>query len=155
MPGMCETLILLILLFFYILDELDDIRRRTVSEYWPPFLTGVAECAVRPLVVCSLYLAGLTGRREVRLCRIAGRTCELRRALVQARPVGARQAVGPIRFQGVPVASQWAIWIIWIALGYREGRRLCHMERRHHRHDHHHGLAGDCPDVRRNAGRRP
>ena len=105
MPGMCETLILLILLFFYILDELDDIRRRTVSEYWPPFLTGVAECAVRPLVVCSLYLAGLTGRREVRLCRIAGRTCELRRALVQARPVGTRQAVGPIRFQGVPVAS--------------------------------------------------
>ena len=135
----------------HVRDEFDNIRRQALAERWHPLIQGLAECSVSKNVVCSLDLAGLTGRRHqsvtraierrmkqrsyflpaksryvaptglrsgmyimkpgrrlsrsglherghrrVRLLRIAGRACELRRALVQARPVDTRQAMASV-----------------------------------------------------------
>ena len=53
----------------HVLDELNDIRRRALAERWHPFTQGFAECCIRPHVVCSLDLAGLTGRRHQSVTR--------------------------------------------------------------------------------------
>ena len=60
-------------------------RRRTVAEHWPPFLTGFAECAVRPHVVCSLDLAGFTGRRHQSVTRAIERRMKQRSYFLPAK----------------------------------------------------------------------
>ena len=74
----------------HVFDELNDIRRRAVAEHWAPFLIGFAECCISRNVVCSLDLAGLTGRRHQNVVRAIERRVERKRGRSAIYPTKSR-----------------------------------------------------------------
>ena len=59
-------------------EALDHIRRQALAERWHYLQQGFAECSVSKKVVCSLDLAGLTGRRHQSVTRAIERRMEQR-----------------------------------------------------------------------------
>ena len=62
----------------HVRDALDNIRRQALAERWHPLIQGLAECSVSKNVVCSLDLAGLTGRRHQSVTRAIERRMKQR-----------------------------------------------------------------------------
>ena len=58
--------------------ELDKLDRQARKENWTPFMQGFAECMVNKNVICSLDIAGLTGRRHDSVLRFMDRRREKR-----------------------------------------------------------------------------
>lgn len=74
----------------HVRDALDNIRRQALAELWHPFQQTFAECSVRPNVVCSLDLAGLTGRRHQSVTRAIERRVERTRGRSAICPTKSR-----------------------------------------------------------------
>ena len=62
--------------------ELAKLDRQAREEKWTPFMQGFAECMVNKNVVCSLDIAGLTGRRHDSVLRFMDRRREKRRGFL-------------------------------------------------------------------------
>ena len=58
--------------------ELLKMDRQARKENWTPFMQGFAECMVNKNVICSLDIAGLTGRRHDSVLRFMDRRREKR-----------------------------------------------------------------------------
>lgn len=58
--------------------ELAKMDRQAREEKWTPFMQGFAECMVNKNVICSLDIAGLTGRRHDSVLRFMDRRREKR-----------------------------------------------------------------------------
>lgn len=58
--------------------ELAKMDRQAREERWTPFMQGFAECMVNKNVICSLDIAGLTGRRHDSVLRFMDRRREKR-----------------------------------------------------------------------------
>ena len=58
--------------------ELLKMDRQAREERWTPFVHGFAECMVNKNVICSLDIAGLTGRRHDSVLRFMDRRREKR-----------------------------------------------------------------------------
>ena len=53
----------------HVREVFDHIRKKAIAERWHYLQQGFAECSVNKNVVCSLDLAGLTGRRHQSITR--------------------------------------------------------------------------------------
>ncbi|MFR0874950.1 MAG: hypothetical protein ACLSHC_10355 [Bilophila wadsworthia] len=69
----------------HVRDELDNIRHQALAESWHPLIQGLAECSVSKNVVCSLDIAGLTGRRHQSVTRAIERRMKQRSYFLPAK----------------------------------------------------------------------
>lgn len=88
----------------HVLDTLNGICRQAFAEHWHPLQIGFAECTVSRDVVCSLDLAGLTGRRHQNVIRAIERRVERKRGREAICPPKA--ATLPPR-ACVPACTSW------------------------------------------------
>ena len=63
----------------HVREVFDHIRKKAIAERWHYLQQGFAECSVNKNVVCSLDLAGLTGRRHQSITRAIERRMTQRR----------------------------------------------------------------------------
>ena len=69
----------------HVRDALDSIHHQALVERWHPLIQGLAECSVSKNVVCSLDLAGLTGRRHQSVTRAIERRMKQRSYFLPAK----------------------------------------------------------------------
>ena len=109
----------------HVFDELSDIRRRAAAEHWPPFMVGFAECCISRKVICSLDLAGLTGRRHQNVVRAIERRAERKRGRSAIYPTKSRYVAPTGLRSGMSTGLQGPVG--WSSCGGGIPRMQCHL----------------------------